>query len=140
MLPNSKPYTGKGLAPAYLRCEYLSDPLGIDEPAPRLSWIVESGERGQRQTAWRVLVASTEKLLRQDQGDLWDTGKVAGDETIGAAYQGKPLVSHQHCFWKVKVWDKDGRESPWSKPASWSVGLLQAGDWKAEWIGYDKPH
>ena len=139
MLPNPKPYTGKGLAPAYLRCEYLSDPLGIDEPAPRLSWIVESGERGQRQTAWRVLVASTEKLLLQDQGDLWDTGKVAGDETIGAAYQGKPLVSHQRCFWKVKVWDKDGQESPWSKTAIWSMGLLQAGDWKAEWIGHDKP-
>jgi alpha-L-rhamnosidase len=139
MLPNPKPYTGKGLAPAYLRCEYLSDPLGIDEPAPRLSWIVESGERGQRQTAWRVLVASTEKLLGQDQGDLWDTGKVAGDETIGAAYQGKPLVSHQRCFWKVKVWDKDGQESPWSKPAIWSMGLLQPSDWKAEWIGHDKP-
>jgi alpha-L-rhamnosidase len=138
--PEAKPYTGKGLAPAYLRCEYLSDPLGIDEPAPRLSWIVESGERGQRQTAWRVLVASTEQLLRQDQGDLWDTGKVAGDETIGAAYQGQPLVSHQHCFWKVKVWDKDGQESPWCKPASWSMGLLRPGDWKADWIGYDKTH
>src|SRR5664279_5433122 len=73
--PEAKPYTGKGLAPAYLRCEYLSDPLGIDEPAPRLNWIVESGERGQRQTAWHVVVASTEKLLRQDRGDLWDTGK-----------------------------------------------------------------
>ena len=140
MPANPKAYAGKGLAPAYLRCEYLSEPLGLDEPAPRLSWVVESGQRGQRQTAWRVLVAGTEKLLGQDQGDLWDTGKVASDETIGAAYQGKPLVSHQRCFWKVKVWDRDGRESSWSKSASWSMGLLQAGDWKAEWIGYDNPH
>src|ERR1035441_8271326 len=59
MSPNPKPYTGKGLAPAYLRCEYLIDPLGIDERAPRLSWVVESGERGQRQTAWRVDRKST---------------------------------------------------------------------------------
>ena len=122
--PNLTP--GKGLAAPYLRCEYLVDPLGIGEPAPRLSWIVESGERGQRQTAYRLLVASSEKLLRQDQGDLWDTGKVASDETIGAVYQGQPLVSHQRCFWKVKVWDKDGRESAWSKPAMWSMGLLAA--------------
>ena len=139
-LPQSpKPFTGKGLAPTYLRCEHLVDPLGIDETTPRLSWIVESGERGQRQTAYYLLVASSEKLLHQDQGDLWDTGKVTGDETICAPYQGQPLHSHQRCFWKVKVWDKDGRESPWSKPAMWSMGLLQPGDWKTDWIGYDKP-
>ncbi len=134
-----KPYTGKGLAPAYLRCEYRVDPLGIGETFPRLSWIVESGERGQRQTAYRVLVASTEKRLRQDQGDLWDTGKVVGDETICAVYRGQPLVSQRRCYWKVKVWDKDSHESAWSKPAIWSMGLLQPGDWKAQWIGYDQP-
>jgi alpha-L-rhamnosidase len=137
-VPMPQSYTGKGLASAYLRCEYLTDPLGIGEPAPRLSWTVESGERGQRQTAYRLLVGSSEKLLRQDQGDLWDTGKVASDETICTAYQGQPLTSHQRCFWKVKVWDKDGRESSWSKPAMWSMGLLQPGDWKGEWIGYDQ--
>ena len=140
-LPSSaRPYTGKALVPAYLRCEYRVDPLGIEETAPRLSWIVESGERGQRQTACRRLVASSEELLSKDRGDLWDTGKVASDETIGTPYQGQPLVSQQRCFWKVKVWDKDGRESPWSKPALWSMGLLQPSDWKADWIGYDKPH
>jgi len=140
MLPDVKPYTGKGIAPAYLRCEYLVNPLGIDEPAPRLSWIVQSGERGQRQTAYHLLVASSEKLLRQDQGDLWDSGKVASEETIGAVYQGQPLVSHQRCFWKVKVWDRAGRGSDWSEPALWSMGMLQPADWKADWIGYDKAH
>ncbi|MCX6923627.1 MAG: glycoside hydrolase family 78 protein [Verrucomicrobia bacterium] len=104
-MPQSpRPFTGKGLAPAYLRCEYLVDPLGIDEASPRLSWTVESGERGQRQTAYRLLVASSEKLLHQDRGDLWDAGKVAGDETICVAYWGTPLHSHQRCFWKVKVY------------------------------------
>ena len=136
---NPKPFTGKGLLPTYLRCEYLVDPLGIDQTTPRLSWIVESGERGQRQTAYCLLVASSEKILRQDRGDLWDPGKIASDETICAVYQGQPLRSHQRCFWKVKVWDKYGRESRWSKPAMWSMGLLQPGDWKADWIGYDKP-
>ena len=138
--PSTKTYTGKGLMPAYLRCEYLVEPLGIDEPAPRLSWIVESGERGQRQTAYHLIVASSEALLKQGTGDLWDSGKVASDDTIGAAYQGKPLTSQQRCFWKLKVWDKDGKESAWSKPAMWSMGLLQPNDWHADWIGYDKPH
>ena len=141
MPTDPKPYTGKGLAPAYLRCEYLIDPLGIDEPAPRLSWIVESGERGQRQTACHILVASTERLLRQGQGDLWDTGKVASEETIGTAYHGQALVSHQRCFWKVKVWDKDGRESAWSKPAMWSMGLLQARrmEGRVDWLRQGPP-
>ena len=136
----AKPYTGKGLKAGYLRCEYRIDPLGIDETAPRLSWVVQSGERGQRQSAYRLLVASTPALLKHDQGDLWDSGKLDTDNTIGAAYQGKALSSGERCFWKVKVWDKDGRESAWSKPACWTMGLLQPGDWHARWIGYDKPH
>ena len=122
-----------------LRCEYLTNPLGLDVLQPRLSWLLESGERGQRQTAYQVLVASSEKLLKQNSGDLWDSGKIEEDETIAIVYRGKPLASGQLCFWKVKVWDRAGKESAWSKPALWSMGLLKPEDWKAEWIGYDKP-
>jgi alpha-L-rhamnosidase len=81
--PTPKPYTGKGLMPSGLRCEFRVDPLGLDETEPRLSWIVESGERGQKQSVSRILVASSEKLLAADHGDLWDTGKIIGDETVG---------------------------------------------------------
>jgi alpha-L-rhamnosidase len=133
-----KPYTGKGLVASYLRCEHLVDPLGVGETAPRLSWIVESGERGQQQAGYRILVASSEALLRYDRGDLWDSDKTAGSETIGTPYLGKPLSSSQRCFWKVKVWDQAGRESAWSEPARWAMGLLNPEDWKAQWIGYDK--
>jgi alpha-L-rhamnosidase len=125
-----------GIAPSLLRCEYRVNPLGIDETSPRLSWIVEAsgkGEaaRGQKQTAYQIVVTS-------DGAMVWDTGKVASDETIGVAYAGKPLVSQQCCEWRVRVWDRDGNESDWSKPAMWTMGLLKAGDWKAGWIGYDK--
>jgi alpha-L-rhamnosidase len=131
-------FAGRGLAPTYLRCEYRVNPLGIEERAPRLSWIVESSERYQRQTACRILVASDEATLKRDHGDLWDTGKVISSDTIGAVYLGRPLSSHQRCFWKVKVWDKHDQESAWSKPALWSMGLLAATDWKADWIGCDE--
>jgi alpha-L-rhamnosidase len=133
-----KPYTGEGIAVSYLRCEYLVNPLGIGEAAPRLSWVVESGERGQQQAGYRVLVASSEELLKQDRGDLWDSGNVASDETIGTPYQGTPLASYQRCFWKVKAWNQEGRESAWSEPAMWAMGLLKPEDWKADWIGYDQ--
>jgi alpha-L-rhamnosidase len=124
----------------YLRCEYRTDPLGIDEVQPRLSWRLKSDERGQLQTAYQLLVASSAKLLKQDNGDLWDSGVVREEDTIAIAYRGKPLASGQPCFWKVKVWDRAGKASGWSRPALWTMGLLQAGDWKADWIGFDKPH
>ena len=117
-----------------LRCEYLVDPLGIDETAPRLSWTLHSDGRDQRQTAYQVLVASSSAALAQDQGDLWDSGKVASDETAQVVYAGKPLASRQACFWKVRVWDRDGQPSEWSQPARWEIGLLKADDWKARWI------
>jgi len=128
-----------GLAPKYLRTEYRVEPLGIESQQPRLSWIVESAERGQRQTAYRVLVASSEKQLSKDVGDLWDSGKVESNETSVIEYAGKPLASRSRCHWKVKVWDKGGKSCGWSSPAFWSMGLLNKADWEAKWIGYDRP-
>lgn len=121
-----------------LTCEYLSNPLGIDTAQPRLSWMLESPLRGQKQTAYQVLVASSPELLAQDQGDLWDTGKVESDQSIQVAYAGKALASHQACWWKVRVWDKDGTESPWSDTARWSMGILDEAEWRAQWIGIEK--
>ena len=121
----------------HLRCEYLENPLGIDVLEPRLNWRVLSQQRAQKQTAYRVLVASSRDLLDQDTGDLWDTGKVTSDQSIQLAYAGKTLGSCVQCFWKVRVWDKDGRPSAWSPPAHWSMGLLMTADWQATWIGYD---
>lgn len=123
-----------GLHVAQLRCEYLENPLGIDAHQPRLSWILESSERGQNQTAWQILVASDTYELKHNHGDLWDSGKVSSDQTTFVVYAGKPLVSREACFWKVRSWDKNGKVSPWSDIASWEMGLLAAADWRAQWI------
>jgi len=126
-----------GLTARNLRCEYLVDPLGIDVAEPRLSWTVHSRARGQMQQAYRILVASTPQLLADDTGDLWDSGRVASDESIQIAYGGAPLGAHMRCYWKVRVWDKDNEPSRWSRPASWTMGLLRQSQWKARWIGFD---
>ncbi|MDB6068815.1 MAG: Alfa-L-rhamnosidase [Pedosphaera sp.] len=117
-----------------LRCEYLVDPLGIDAASPRLSWIIISNRRGEKQTAYRILVASSAKLLAKDTGDLWDSGRVVSDETSQIAYAGTPLISRQSCFWKVMTWDADGRPGDWSSIARWQMGLLEPADWNAKWI------
>jgi len=126
-----------GLEPRNLRCEYLVNPLGIDAVEPRLSWTLHSGQRGQVQTAYRILVARERRQLDQEIGDLWDSGRVASDRSIQIVYAGKPLEPQRPCYWKVQVWDRDGGRSSWSRPAFWTMGLLKPDQWKAEWIGFD---
>lgn len=123
------------LEPVALRCEYRVNSLGIDEAQPRLTWRVESNERGQKQTAYHILVASSAAALEKNEGDLWDSGKVASRQTVNVVYSGRPLASRQSCFWKVRVWDKHDR-ARWSQPASWTMGLLQADDWSANFISF----
>jgi alpha-L-rhamnosidase len=142
-----------------LRCEYLENPLGIDAAKPRLAWKLETRnakpERGVKQTAYQVLVASTPEHLAKDKGDLWDSGKVESDQSIQVEYQGKPLDSRRRCYWKVRVWSgkveagnlkfEKAAGSEWSQPAWWTMGLLSteaplslgsagAAGWQAKWI------
>jgi len=123
-----------GISVGRLRCEYLVNPEGIDVREPRLSWVVEADERGQRQSAYRVLVASSADILAKEQGDLWDSGKVKTNQTVHIVFGGKALGSRARALWKVQVWDKDDKASPWSAPARWSLGLLAPSDWRAKWI------
>ncbi|MFO1492268.1 MAG: family 78 glycoside hydrolase catalytic domain [Kiritimatiellia bacterium] len=118
-----------------LRCEYQSAPIAVDVAKPRLSWVLESEARGEKQSAYHILVASSEALLREGRGDLWDSGKVGSSAQNQIAYAGKPLAANAECFWKVQVWDRAGAASGWSATARWSMGLLKPEDWKAAWIG-----
>lgn len=126
--------------PAYLRCEYRVDPLGLDTRRPRLSWILKSSGRGVLQSSYQILVAETLAELERHSGGLWDSGKVEADQSAQVEYAGQDLRSHLCCYWKVRVWDQHEKESPWSEVASWSMGLLEASEWEASWIGYDAPY
>ena len=122
-----------------LRCEHQRDPLGIDERRPRLSWVLESGERNQVQTAYQVLVASTRAGLDRDQGDVWDSGRTAGPRSVEVVYAGRPLASRTAYHWKVRVWDREGRPSTWSAPALWETAFLDPAEWVARWVNDGKP-
>jgi len=130
------------VSPAALQCNGLANPIGVDSPSPTLSWQLTSDQptaRGVKQSAYHILVASTPELLAQDQGDLWDSGKINSDSSLDIAYAGKPLATLANAFWKVQVWDKNQNASSWSATQHWTMGLLAASDWHAKWIGRDDP-
>ena len=120
-----------------LRCELLVNPKGIDVTKPRFSWQINGQQRGLKQVAYQIIVASTAKKLLNNEGDVWNSRKVSSDQSVLVEYNGKTLTSRQECFWKVKVWTNKG-ENDWTQPASFTTGLLNSSDWKAKWIGLDK--
>jgi len=149
-----------GVAPVQLKCEYAINPLGIDVAQPRFNWELQSHRRGQMQSAYQILVASSEEKLKQNFADLWDSGKVLSSRSVNIAYNGKALASGQKCWWKVRCWNKpsdDGIDmlkpfhdakvleelqtempSSYSEPATFEMGLLKESDWQGKWIGADK--
>jgi alpha-L-rhamnosidase len=117
-----------------LRREYLINPLGLDTHQPRFSWTLTSTHRAEAQSAYQILVATSEQTLSAETGDKWDSGKIASDASVNIAYAGKLLASRERCYWKLRMWDQDGTPSAWSKPAAFEMGLDFA-DWKGVWIG-----
>ena len=122
-----------------LRCEYKSDPLGVDADKPRLSWELQSEQQNVLQSAYRILVTDNPSLLKMSTGNIWDSKKVSANTSIQIQYNGKPLQPAKKYYWKVMVWDNKGNISSWSNDASWQMGLLATKDWnRAKWIGYEE--
>ena len=129
--------SGGKLSPVNLQCELRREPLGVDLPNPDLSYIlhaVNAGDRGLRQTGYEIIVSSSAARLQMNKGDLWSSGKVNSDKMAYIKYAGKRLLSGQQCWWKVRVWDNNGEGSAWSRPATWTMGILKEEDWQAQWI------
>ncbi|MEN8201174.1 MAG: glycoside hydrolase family 78 protein [Bacteroidota bacterium] len=118
-----------------MTCEYMENPVGIGTTVPRFSWILSSEISAQKQTSYQVLVASSPSLLKEKKADLWSSGKINSDQSVLVMYKGKALKSRDRCWWKVRVWDKNGKSSDWSETAYFEMGLLEQSDWKASWIG-----
>ncbi|MGA2543307.1 MAG: family 78 glycoside hydrolase catalytic domain [Verrucomicrobiota bacterium] len=128
-------FPGAARRPTPMSRELGENLLGIDWPQLRLSWVLQWEQRGEVQTAFQVLAASSLEKLAKNQGDLWDSGQVKSSQTVDVHYAGQPLHSAQQVFWKVRAWDKAGQPAGWSAPASWTMGLLKETDWQAQWIG-----
>ena len=130
------------LSVSRLTVEHMSDPSTVEATHPRLSWVNEvqdASVRGERQTAYRIVVATTAEKLEAGEYDLWDSGRTESDRSTLIPYEGKALLSGQDCFWKVQVWNARKKVSAWSPMGRWGMGLLSPTDWKARWISADQP-
>lgn len=120
-----------------LRCEYMEDAI-VAKAAPRFNWQVNSTQSNQKQTAWQLIVSKKQEELIAGKGTTWDSGKTKGNETFGIKWEGNKLQSFTKYYWSVRIWDRDGKVSEWSKPESFITGAFNKSDWKASWIG-DQP-
>jgi alpha-L-rhamnosidase len=133
------PVYSQGLNVDALRCEYKTNPKGVESALPVFSWELKSTERNVFQSAYQILVADNLKALSKNTGNIWDSKKTPSDKSIQVSYKGKALVGGKTYYWKVRVWDNKDKVSEWTTVSNWQMGLLTLADWKnAKWIAYEK--
>lgn len=119
-----------------LQSDHLENPIGIDNPAPRLSWKMEDSRQGARQRAYRVLVGKDSIQVAGGTADMWDTGKIIS-ENILVTYAGKPLEPCTKYYWKVISDDLLDKEVA-SSVHSFETGMMSIKNWQGAWIGDGK--
>lgn len=127
------------LQPVNLTCGYRTNPLGIDDAVPLLSWKVASSVRNQFQSAYEIEVFQGPISSSGQNAPVWQSGKVNTGQTLQIEYGGLPLKSFTAYYWRVKLYDQQNKSSQWSEPASFETAMLSENDWSAKWIGDGKP-
>ena len=126
--------SGSPLRVSDMKCEYRSNPLGLDVRYPRLSWQIVSEEANVRQMAYEIRVATSADDLTLSGKQCWNSGVVKSDQSVNVVYQGASLRSATRYYWQVRIRDNKNRVSNWSDPSWWETALLDNALWKAKWI------
>lgn len=126
------------IIPIELTVEYLNNPSGLDVIKPRFSWKLSATNEsafGQKQTAYRIIVSDSKKLIDKNEGNIWNSDWISSSNTQLIEYNGIPLISDNNYYWKVQVKDEKEMESKFSRAATWSTGFFSPDEWTAKWIG-----
>ena len=116
-----------------LKCEHLSNPIGIDAAAPRFSWLITDATPGLAQRAYRLFVSTDSSGLASAKSVYWQSPKIASATGL-AAYGGKPLMPFTKYYWRVQLWDGTETSIGSSDVASFETGLMNSKNWKGAWI------
>jgi alpha-L-rhamnosidase len=126
------------LSVSKIKCSGLENPAGTGR-IPDFSWILKAEKRGQRQTAYQIIIGSNLEITGKFTSDIWDSGKIRSSESAFAAFAGSGLQPGRGYFWRVRVWDENDNPSPWSITGRFITGLFDRSDWnKARWIGFEE--
>ena len=116
-----------------LKCEYLDNPIGIDETHPRFTWQMESQKPGNYQLAYELSVGTSESEVASGKGNAWESGTV-NTSVVPVVYRGKELQPFTRYYWSVRVLDEDRQWSSWSQPKYFETGMMSQSGWKGKWI------
>ena len=138
---DSRRGAGDGTPPTDLRVEYEHQPnnLAPDGTPPRFFWEVSADRRGTTQTAYRLLVADSASKLRNENGNIWDSGRVESTQSTGVEYEGSALDPNTTYYWMVCIWNQTGSASDWSAPSTFTTAISESG-WMADWVRADLPN
>jgi alpha-L-rhamnosidase len=124
---------GQPSAPVGLLVNGVHNPLAIDHDATRFTWRLTDADRGEKQTAYQILVSSSAELLAKGEADFWDSGKIDSDKSASVEYSGNPLPPATRFWWQVRVWNQAGKASHRSASNYFDTGLNQ-NEWTANYI------
>jgi alpha-L-rhamnosidase len=122
-------------SPSGLKVNQIIEPLSVDIRKPYFSWIDNSNDKGDYQTAYRIIVSSTKDKAETNKADIWDSGKIISFEQSDIVYEGIPLNSEMNYYWKVCIWNKNDNQSKWSDISRFATGMLKISDWNGKYIG-----
>ncbi|HTK19536.1 MAG TPA: family 78 glycoside hydrolase catalytic domain [Mucilaginibacter sp.] len=115
-----------------LKCEYMDNPIGIDNPNPRFTWKLQDERQGAKQTAYEVSVGTDSVQVAAGHGDIWQTGRVNSSNNL-LVYKGKALQPFTKYYWRIMAWGNGGRLVK-SAVADFEMGMMAMTNWKGAWI------
>lgn len=122
----------KGM-PVNLRCEYLVNPLGIDNDHPRLLWQLSDDRQGAEQTAFRILIGTDSAAVAKGESNIWNSGKINSGQNF-IRYEGDSLKPFTRYYWRVIIWNQYRKSSDVAPVAFFETGMMSKVNWKGSWI------
>jgi alpha-L-rhamnosidase len=132
-LTSIQAYSYDIVKPEGLKCEYLANPIGVDVPNPRLSWLMNDSRQDAKQTAYRIYIGKDSMEVNRKKGTSWDSGKITSSDNL-TNYQGAALEPFMKYYWLVEIWDKDGKVASAGKVSTFETGMMDIKNWRGTWI------